>query len=283
MFKRILFCVDFSPYTEKILSCSGELADAGMEEALLLHVTQPGSSAEREALEAAAEEVRAGGLQARALAVSGERAGEILRVAREEDASLIYMGGHGRGFMGMPRLGSVTRRVLREADRPVLVHKCVIRKETAGYSCENVCELLFENVLVAADFSRYPGGVLPLLEDFVISCCSRITLLHVQEEGELWGLDTETINSEEAAERNLEKLKELASCLEPHCEYIGTISVMGNPASSTLEVAREMRASLLVIGSFRHKEGLQWLLGGVAEEVVRVSEIPVLVMRGSEG
>jgi small redox-active disulfide protein 2 len=75
------------------------------------------------------------------------------------------------------------------------------------------------------------------------------------------------------------KLEELASCLEPHCELIDTRLVMGNPASSTLKVAEDIEASLVVVGAFSHKGSLESLLGGVAEEVTKQSEVPVLVVK----
>jgi small redox-active disulfide protein 2 len=288
MFRSVLFAVDFSSYTEKILAFSGELAGAGVREAILLHVvdarhTGHGVEEMKERaesrIETLVEQTRGVGLETRGLVVVGTPAEEILRVAKKEGASFIYLGGHGHGFAERVLFGSVIGRVLKHADRTVLVHKCRIRKEGSSYSCENVHELLFENVLVAADFSHYFESLRPILEEFLRSCCQRLTLLHVQEEGELWGLDTDTMESEKTAEQNLEKLKGLSSCLQPHCEFVDTKRVMGNPASSMLRVASEINASLLVVGAFAHKESLEGLLGGIAEEVARQSEVPVLVVK----
>ena len=66
---------------------------------------------------------------------------------------------------------------------------------------------------------------------------------------------------------------------ETHCEFVDTKLVMGNPASSMLQVAEEMDAFLLVVGAFSHRESLESLLGGAAEEVVKLSEVPVLVIK----
>jgi nucleotide-binding universal stress UspA family protein len=288
MFRKLLLAVDFSPYTEKILAYSGELAGAGVEEGILLHVLDSRhaghdieelKSQAADRLERLVEQTRASGLEARGTVSVGTPAEQILGVVKKEKASLIYMGGHGHGFVDRVLFGSVIDRVLKHADRSVLVHKCRIRKEGRSYSCENVHDLLFENVLVAADFSHYFDMMRPLLEDFLRSCCLKVTLLHVQDEGDLWGLDTGTMESEKAAEQNLRKLEELTSCLKPHCEYVDKKLVMGNPASSMLKVAEDIEASLLVVGAFSRKESLESILGGVAEEVVRQSEVPVLVMK----
>lgn len=38
MLSKILFPVDFSPFTDKMMECAGESAAAGMKETVLLHV-----------------------------------------------------------------------------------------------------------------------------------------------------------------------------------------------------------------------------------------------------
>ena len=51
----------------------------------------------------------------------GFPAEEILKEARDEDCDLIVMGTHGKGALENTFMGSVARRVLRRAQRPVLV------------------------------------------------------------------------------------------------------------------------------------------------------------------
>lgn len=48
---------------------------------------------------------------------------EIINLASEEDASLILMGSHGKGFIKEILLGSVSQRVLEYSDRSVLIVK----------------------------------------------------------------------------------------------------------------------------------------------------------------
>jgi nucleotide-binding universal stress UspA family protein len=59
---------------------------------------------------------------------------------------------------------------------------------------------------------------------------------------------------------------------------------MGDPASEIIDVAREIEAELIVIPS-RGRTGLtRWMIGSVAEKVVRQAPCPVLVLpiRGEE-
>jgi nucleotide-binding universal stress UspA family protein len=54
--------------------------------------------------------------------------------------------------------------------------------------------------------------------------------------------------------------------------------VIGDPASEIIDVAREIEANLIVIPS-RGKTGLRrWMIGSVAEKVVRRAPCPVLVL-----
>ncbi len=48
---------------------------------------------------------------------------EIIRVAEEEDVSVIVIGSHGRTDIVEMLLGSVAEKVVRKAKRPVLVVK----------------------------------------------------------------------------------------------------------------------------------------------------------------
>jgi nucleotide-binding universal stress UspA family protein len=53
--------------------------------------------------------------------ISGDTVAEIIAVAEAKDADLIVVGSRGRGTVGSALLGSVSRGVLKEARRPVLV------------------------------------------------------------------------------------------------------------------------------------------------------------------
>jgi nucleotide-binding universal stress UspA family protein len=288
MFEKVLFAVDFSPYTERLLGCVGELARAGMKEMVALYVVDSKHAemaegmlkayAENE-LEHLIRSVDVEGLRVTGTVEVGVPAREILRVAREMNASLIYLGAHGKGFFERLITGSVNNKVLKLADRPVLVHKCRVHEKDEGYACENVCELLFEKVLVTTDFSAYAESIRPLLEGMVETCCDDITLLHVQEEGDEWAGALEAELEKERAAHKLEKLRELASCLETRCRTVETRLEEGSPVSTILRVAEEIGASLIVVGALGHRRVAEKLLGGVAESVVNHSQVPVLVVR----
>lgn len=73
------------------------------------------------AVERIAEELRAIVPEVVTVVRAGSPADEIIRVASEEDADLIVVGGRGKSVVGAILIGSVAYRVLHHAPCPVLV------------------------------------------------------------------------------------------------------------------------------------------------------------------
>lgn len=66
-------------------------------------------------------QARAAGVDAEFEVLEGEPAERIVELARAREADLIVVGSRGRGSIVGTLLGSVSREVMRHADRPVLV------------------------------------------------------------------------------------------------------------------------------------------------------------------
>jgi nucleotide-binding universal stress UspA family protein len=75
----------------------------------------------RPALSEATAEAEARGISVDYDLLEGDAAEEILRLARSRDVDLIVIGSRGLGAVKSAILGSVSKRVLRESDRPVVV------------------------------------------------------------------------------------------------------------------------------------------------------------------
>jgi len=298
MARKLLFAVDFSPYTEKLIGCAGELSSVGFKEAALLHVVDTKQHAEygdevhprhekwteiaQEEMDKLVVEVEETGLTVKPILKTGHPVDVILDTAKEEDVDLIFMGGHGKNFLHRHLIGSVTEKVLKLADRPVMIQHCRVAKGEDGYSCENVCTSMFGNILVANDFSEYASRVEPILIDLAMTFCTPITLLHVQEGKADGGWRLADEKEKEEVEDEMAKLQDLSGELGRYCSSVKQDIVHGSPASAILGYAEEIGATLIIIGAFGMQGIIDGMLGSIADKVVRGSEVPVLVLKTGE-
>jgi nucleotide-binding universal stress UspA family protein len=145
--KRIVIATDGSPSAQEAVDFGLELAgeqDAmatfvlvvpaldvvpvsgfGLAGATEHHATEN----ELEPLEHARERAEEAGVRAHARLLRGEPVDEIVAFADVIDADLIVVGSRGHGAFTSALLGSVSRGILREARRPVLVVRGAAARE----------------------------------------------------------------------------------------------------------------------------------------------------------
>jgi nucleotide-binding universal stress UspA family protein len=133
---RVLCPVDFSPFSDRAIALlSGA---TGVSRVILLHVVSHGETdadigdevnKAKSALETIRRNLAVQGIDAASIVRSGNPAFEIMRVADEEDASVIWMSSHGTGWFRELLLGSTAYTVAMNAQRPVIV---IRRPEAPG-------------------------------------------------------------------------------------------------------------------------------------------------------
>lgn len=134
----VIVPLDGSAVAEAALGYAEDLAKAGDRELLLVTV-QDGSvvrgfsefadsehmtidEACQTYLERAVRAVETAGVSVRSRLVAGDNAAEaILAAAEEAEAEMIVVATHGRSGVGKWLLGSVAEKIVRSAQRPVLV------------------------------------------------------------------------------------------------------------------------------------------------------------------
>lgn len=295
MARRLLFAVDFSPYTEKLLGCAAELTQYGLNEVSLLYVIEskkhadygdhknPAFEAEKkeaeEHLGRLAGELEAAGMKVKRVLKWGSPAQEIVDAAKEEDVDLIFLGARGKGFISRAFLGSVSERVVKLADRSVMIQHCRVERNDGGYTCENACTSLFGNILVACDFSKYADSVRPILVDLARTLCTPITLLHVVEGKSDMGYEPLDKFKKEQAKEHMQRLEDISYELSDYCKSVKLDIVNGSTPSAILAYAEEMDASLIILGAFGSGGVTSDLLGSVTDKVMRKSDRPVLVLK----
>ena len=125
---RILCPIDFSKFSDSAIALLSRTK--GVRGIILLHVVSHGETeAEIEnavqkvkgQIEAIRSSLAAQGIEVRTIVRTGNPSFEITRIADEEDASVIWMSSHGKGWFRELLLGSTAYTVAMNAKRPVII------------------------------------------------------------------------------------------------------------------------------------------------------------------
>jgi len=209
----------------------------------------------------------------RAVAVCGDPAAEIVRLAGSLPADLIVLGARGRTGLADGTCGSVTAGVLSHAPAPVI---------TVPHTWESAASdgtQGFRRIACAIDFS--PASLKALRYASALAEAFRSTLLvaHVIElEAGLAG-SPDRVGSpaaRTAESRWRHRLHEAADRDLPTTAEVHEHLLTGDPASGILRLAQEESADLIVIGG--HKGNPPRC---VMNTVVTRSRCPVLAVRAS--
>lgn len=122
--RRVLVPLNGSDFSLRALPHAVALAELFEAGVLLLHVTGPEEAPRLQAesiLERAASDLAARGIGVDIRVRQGDPASEILEACRSEAADAIALATHGRSGLSRWALGSVTEKVLRAAEVPLLV------------------------------------------------------------------------------------------------------------------------------------------------------------------
>lgn len=131
-FRRILIATDFSPITERVIGVIMDLTPL-IEKIFLIHILKEGELGEdenqaskslekiRSNLTILAEPFLSQGFEVEMFYCIGDPADEILEFAREKDITLIAVGKTGKGFIKKILLGSVSEKLIRTSEIPLLI------------------------------------------------------------------------------------------------------------------------------------------------------------------
>jgi nucleotide-binding universal stress UspA family protein len=199
--------------------------------------------------------------------VEGDPARQIVEYAHAEKVGLIMMPTHGYGPFRKLLLGSVTSKVLHDADCPVLtgVHR---EKETS------VEPMALGHILCAIDLGPHSAQTLSWADGLAAEFKARLTVIHVVE-----SLDPRTQDyyfSPEWREHVMSKAKEDIEAVQ---QGIGSraeaVLEMGDVAKSVSASAERLEADLLVIGRGAAASG-SGRFRTKAYAIIRQSSCPVV-------
>lgn len=282
---KILLPVDFSPQTIGAARYAEALADRHGSQVTMLHVIPP-PQYDITLMEAAAmppAEISAGrkaaagernrsflneelpAFQPQRRLLEGDPAREIVRTAHDEGFNLILMPTHGYGLFRRFILGSVTAKVLHDADCPVWT----------GVHLEGappVESIQFRTIVAAVDLGKHSEKTLAWAAGFARETNARLVIAHAapsmdRRTGEFYDPLREDLVR--AAKARVAELQTTAGvCADVVVEP-------GDPPYFIETVAKSQRADLVVIGRGA-ATGILGRLRANAYAIIRQSPCPVV-------
>jgi universal stress protein A len=178
-----------------------------------------------------------------------------------------------------------------------------------GFTLRNPAEIRFQTVCVATDFSETAGLALSYVAAVVKQFGGSLHVLHVLHEPGLIAIHPDFATCTELARDYFNRLKEKRLDAEPGRQrpvrdflesvegesndrlraltaspWLADIKIVtairyGYPVDEICEYVRQNGIDLLVLGTHGHRGLNHFLIGSVAERVVRASPCPVLTVR----
>lgn len=218
----------------------------------------------------------------RVLVRDGPPVDVLLGTANDERASLLLVGGRGVGATNSAlALASTSLRVLHAARVPVLV----VPEARGGATAAS--GLALRHIVVGVDRSEPSLAALGAAADVAEVTGAALSAVEVFEYVPPSTLGPATAVTSRGGETALETTRAL---LEAEVRYIRDRGVAtqvvvrsGEPAPTLLEIAADVDADLIVVGTRRRGDPAQPLLGSVARTVVNQARRPTLVIPAAAG
>ena len=309
MYRKILVPLDGSKLAEQVLPYARLLGKALGSQIELLRVggpipsTQLDAAASGATLEQATDSIRRKtqdylertatflhdtGLEVSCSTLEGSPASHIVSEAEREPATLVAMTTHGRSGITRWVLGSITEKVLQATTTPLLVIRAQEQKDFT-------VEVNIKKVVVPLDGSPRAEQVLPHMMALAKALAAQVTLVRVtpsaaeyfQNVGDPsytgYPMTHYADLAKKVDEGALNYLRRVSRDL--HQNQLSSVEerlLHGPAADAIVDIARETPASIVSMTTHGRSRMGRWILGSVADRVVRHSGGPVLMIRATE-
>lgn len=212
---------------------------------------------------------------------------EILSLADQNDCDLIAIATRDRNLLVQTIQGSITNEVIRAGQVPVLAVSPDKSETAAGY------DVTLSSILVPLDGSPMAEAVLPYVESLAKALSLDVVLVTVVQyqhqyayAGMTGGGHTmypELIEAQQEAQRADEHdaqryLRQLADSLASNGINVQW-EVLRGGTSRTLEgLAEQLSGNMIALASHGRSGLTRWVMGSVAEDLIRKTGDPVLVI-----
>jgi len=210
----------------------------------------------------------------------GHAADVIIENGASDAAMLIAMATHGRSGLDRYLLGSVAEKVLRGSDNPLLLVRASVESPADGVG--------FTTIVVPLDGSELAESILPMVAGVAKKLDSEVMLFRAYHIP-MGIYEGDAVMSGEAYTGMLNALREeatgyldskAAELKKLKVEKVSTLAQEGFAADEIINLGNKKSAALIAMGSHGRSGVKRWLLGSVAETVVRHAPGAVLVARG---
>jgi len=221
------------------------------------------------------------GLPTKAHIRYGHAGEQILSFAKENAVDSIVMATHGRSGISRWWIGSLAENIIAESTIPVLLTRSKQLKETEVNKSKT-----FQHMLVPLDGSNISESALHFTESIALKLGASISLLHIVHSFnslgfDIPGYDLKIMNRKmnDAGKRYLKNISERL-----HKKGIESTSkvMAGNAASAIIEYTKEKKVDLIIMSTHGRSGIARWILGSVAEKVLRESTLPLWLVRSPE-
>ncbi|MDH3270673.1 MAG: universal stress protein [Gemmatimonadota bacterium] len=207
-------------------------------------------------------------------------ADELVQYAKDVGADLIVMTSHGRSGVRRAFWGSVADEMIRKTALPVLViHPD--HREVAYQTPRTI-----DHVLVPLDGSTLAEAVLAPAADLAKATGARMTLTHVVADPAYLGprvLGFRPDRLEPELDGAMAYLEPIAEGLRQDGLDVRVHVVRGAmPARTITEIADELKVDLVALATHGFGGVKRAMFGSVADQVMRRTELPLLVVRPPE-
>ena len=199
--------------------------------------------------------------------VEGDGAEQILKRAHTVEAEVICMGRHGRHSLAELRLGSISRKVVKTGDVPVLLVR-------------GSAKATYQRVLIAVDLTLSSAKVIKTAKPWV-EAANDVEVMHASS---VPFEDYVVVSGDRAEEFREEALKSATKDLKALVAKSGikadTRVLGGDARLLIIEEAKARNAELIIVGTHGRKGVRKLILGSVAEWAMTHATCDVLVTRG---
>lgn len=260
---KILLTVDGSPFAERALDIAIDLAQQRRCDLTLLRVLVKGEREQAEAyLNGLKERAEAHHITAQALLLEGDPTEKILEQSESHD--LLVMTSHGHSQFDQLILGSVTEKVSRRAKCPVFV----LRDRQLRLRD-------IRKVMVPLDGSEFSESALAEAQNFCQGTGASLLLARVDE---AVGVEIGLVSRDEESRLMDGYLQGVKDSINTDIE-VEVVHDFGSAARSLLKLVDREGVDLVVMCSHGRGGFNRWVSGSVAENVLRASLAPVMIVR----